>query len=231
MDRKLQTYLAPTAILNFDHPTVSGYAEEVLNRVDRKPAAMAVALYYAVRDGIRYDPYSPFYLPEHYRASSVLKRGRGYCVGKAALLCTLGRFCDIPSRLGFATVHNHLASKQLIDFLGSNRFVYHGYVEFYIDDRWVKATPAFNVQLCDRYHVDPLDFNGREDSVFHEYNREDERYMEYLADHGTFPDVPVAAIVAAWEKEYGKQRVQGWIRNMEAAGERVERDFFQEEPG
>ena len=67
--------------------------------------------------------------------------------------------------------------------------------------------------------------------MFHEYNREDERYMEYLADHGTFPDVPVAAIVAAWEKEYGKQRVHGWIRNMEAAGERVERDFFQEEPG
>jgi hypothetical protein len=32
----------------------------------------AVKLFLAVRDGIRYDPYTPLYLPEHYRAGSVL---------------------------------------------------------------------------------------------------------------------------------------------------------------
>jgi len=55
-----------------------------------------VALYYAVRDGIWYDPYYPFYLPEHYRASNVLKSGRGYCVCKASLLCALEEPAESP---------------------------------------------------------------------------------------------------------------------------------------
>lgn len=228
--KKLLHYLFPTAILDFDHKTVVDFAKDAIRNTDQTPVSMAVALYYAVRDGIRYDPYSPFYLPEHYMASAVLKRGRGYCVGKAALLCTLGRFCGIPSRLGFATVRNHLASKQLIELLGTDTFVYHGLVEFHLEGRWVKATPAFNAELCDRYSVDPLDFNGRDDSVFHAYNRENKKYMEYLADHGTYADVPVEAIVAAWEETYGKQRVREWIRNFEAAGGKSGKDFFSEEP-
>ena len=230
MENEQQDYLASTPILNFDHPKVIDFAEESLKSIDRDPVAMAVAVYYAVRDGIRYDPYSPFYLPEHYRASSVLERGRGYCVGKAALLCALGRYCRIPSRLGFATVCNHLASKQLIAYLGSDRFVYHGYVEFYLNRRWVKATPAFNIELCGRYHVEPLDFDGHEDAVFHAYNREDKKYMEYLEDHGTYTDVPIDHILAAWEKEYGKQRVREWIRSHEATGGEVVREFIKEEP-
>ena len=72
-------------------------------------------------------PYYPFYLPEHYRASNILKSGRGFYISKAALLCALERACGIPSRVGFATVRNHLATQKLIDFIGSDLFVYHGY--------------------------------------------------------------------------------------------------------
>ena len=180
----LQPYLLPTAILDFEHPVVVDFCGRIIADKDGDPARSAVTLYYAVRDGIRYDPYSPFYLPEHYRASAVLQRGKGYCVAKASLLCALGRACNIPSRLGFATVRNHLASRQLIDYLGSDRFVFHGYVEFYLDGRWVKATPAFNAELCERHRVDPLEFNGRDDAVFQAVNRENSRFMEYIEDLG-----------------------------------------------
>ena len=182
-----------------------------------------------MRDGILYDPYYPFYLPEHYRASNVLKSGRGYCVCKASLLCALGRACGIPSRLGFADIRNHLATRQLIEFIGSDLFVYHGFVEFYLEGKWVKATPAFNNELCKRHRVAPLEFNGREDSIFQPYNLEKKMFMEYVADHGTFADIPVDTIVSAWKEAYGKDRVESWIVMFEKSGGKSLNDFDREE--
>jgi transglutaminase-like putative cysteine protease len=110
----MTSYLTATAIIDSDHPSIQAHAREVVGgSID--PIDCAVKLFLAVRDGIRYDPYTPFYLPEHYRASSVLEQGRAFCVPKASLLCALGRASGIPSRIGFATVRNHLATKQLIE--------------------------------------------------------------------------------------------------------------------
>ena len=225
IDRK---YLDPTPVIDSDHPSIIDYATETTGEAS-DPVQQAVKLYYAVRDGIWYDPYYPFYLPEHYRASNVLKSGRGYCVCKASLLCALGRACGIPSRVGFADVRNHLATRQLIEFLGSDLFVYHGFVEFYLDGKWVKATPAFNRELCERHNVAPLEFNGREDSIFHPYNLEKKEFMEYVADHGTYSDIPVDIIVAAWKETYGNHRVNGWIEGFERSGVKSRRDFYGEE--
>ncbi len=202
---------------------------DILGNGTKDPIEMAVKLYYAVRDGIWYDPYYPFYLPEHYRASNVLKSGRGYCVCKASLLCALGRARGIPSRVGFANVRNHLATKQLIEFLGSDLFVYHAFTEFYLEGRWVRATPAFNIELCKRHKVIPLDFNGREDSIFHAYNLENKQFMEYVEFHASYADIPVDTIVAAWEKIYGKDRVRTWIETFEKSGGKSIRDFDSEE--
>ncbi len=225
----LQPYLEPTAIIDSDHLRISAYAQEQTSDVDDQPAAKAVALYYAVRDNIWYTPYYPFYLPEHYRASNILQNGKGYCVSKAALLCALGRACRIPSRLGFADVKNHLATRQLLDYLGSDLFVYHGFVEFYLDNRWVKATPAFNAALCRRHRVEPLEFNGKEDSIFQPFNQEQERFMEYVHDHGVFADIPVVAIVKAWRQTYTDERVDQWIREFEKNKGRPIRHFEKED--
>ena len=59
----------------------------------------AIALYYAVRDGVTYTPYCDFRSPDTYRASAVLAKGAGFCVGKAALLAAVARAEDIPARL------------------------------------------------------------------------------------------------------------------------------------
>lgn len=221
-------YLAPTAIIDSNHRIIIDHALDTVSGT-KDPTEQAVKIYYAVRDGIWYDPYYPFYLPEHYRASNVLKTGRGYCVCKAVLLCALARACGIPSRLGFATVRNHLATKQLIEFLGSDLFVYHGFTELFLGDRWVKATPAFNKELCKRHSVAPLEFNGRDDSVFQPYNSQKKQFMEYVADHGTYADVPLDVILAAWEEAYGKERVRDWIALHEESGGKPISDFEREE--
>lgn len=197
-------YLDPTPVIDSTHPAVAEYAERAAGGIE-DPIAKSIKLYLAVRDGIRYDPYSPFYLPEHYRASYVIQRGRSFCIPKASLLCALGRACGIPSRVGFATVRNHLATRQLLEWLGSNLFVYHGFVEFYLDGKWVKCTPAFNRELCERHGVPPLEFDGRNDSIFQPYNAENKKFMDYVEDLGIHADIPVPKILDAWKQTYGKE--------------------------
>jgi transglutaminase-like putative cysteine protease len=220
-------YLLPTDIIDSGHPDVAAFARRHVGGVV-DPVERAVRLYYAVRDGIWYDPYYPFYRPEHYRASEVLRAGRGFCIPKVSLLCAVGRAAGIPSRAGFATVRNHLTTRQLLEFLGSDLFTYHGFAELFLDGRWVKATPAFNKELCERHGVAPLEFDGREDSIFQPYSSENKQFMEYLEFHGTYADIPVGDIVAAWEATYGRERVGCWIRSFEEYGD-VRRGSFDVE--
>jgi transglutaminase-like putative cysteine protease len=224
------SYLLPTPIIDSDHESIVAFANRCIAGSGGHPVSKAVTLYYAVRDGIWYDPYYPFYLPEHYRSSNVLKSGRGYCVCKASLLCALGRACGIPSRVGFADVRNHLASAQLRQMMGSDVFVYHGFTEFYLGGKWVMATPAFNKELCMKHKVAPLEFDGREDSIFQPYNLEKEKFMEYVRYHGSFADIPVARIVRGWEEAYGADKVKSWIMAFEQSGGKSTREFFNEEP-
>ncbi len=212
--KALNPYLEATEIIDCNHPEIRGFALEKVGAAT-DPTEKAVLLYHAVRDGIWYDPYYPFHLAEHYRASNVLKGGRGFCIPKASLLCAVGRASGIPSRAGFANVRNHLATRQLLEFMGTDVFVYHAFTEFFLEGKWVKATPAFNRELCERHGVAPLEFNGKEDSIFQPYNSENRKFMEYLEFLGSFADIPVAQIVDAFEKTYGRDRVQGWIQSFE----------------
>jgi transglutaminase-like putative cysteine protease len=221
-------YLKPTAVIDSDHQSIKDFASGIIG-AHSDPVKMAVMLYLAVRDGIRYDPYTPFHLAEYFRASNVLRRGRGFCVPKASLLCALGRACGIPSRIGFATVRNHLATRQLIAFLGTDLFVYHAFVELYLEGRWVKATPAFNIELCQRHRVPPLEFSGREDSLFQPYNLEAKKFMEYVEFHGVEADIPVDRLVEAWTRVYGENRVRAWIKRFEETGGQSLSDFDREE--
>jgi transglutaminase-like putative cysteine protease len=85
--------LAPTPTVDSDHPAVISFAEATASGA-RGIRERAVKLYYAVRDGVRYDPYSLQLTVPGLRASSTLQAGRGWCVPKAILLaacCTATR--------------------------------------------------------------------------------------------------------------------------------------------
>lgn len=224
----MRKYLVPTPIIDCDHQSIQTFAHDVAGSA-AGPVERAVRLFLAVRDGIRYDPYTPFYLPEYYRASNVLKRGRGFCVPKASLLCAAGRALGIPTRVGFATVRNHLVTRQLLEFIGTDLFVFHGFVEFYLEEKWVKATPAFNAELCRRHGVPPLEFDGRHDALFQAYNNENQRFMEYVEDLGIYDDIPFDEIISGFERVYGKDRLTLWTKMFEEKGEDSLRDFAKEE--
>jgi transglutaminase-like putative cysteine protease len=162
----------------------------------------AVMLYYAVRDEIFYDPYFAGEEQRYFRASDCLRTKRGFCIPKAALLAAGARSIGIPARVAYADVRNHLSTKKLLDLMGGDLFIWHSFTELYLEGRWVKATPAFNLSLCQRFGVHPLEFDGQHDSLFHEFDREGRRHMEYVRERGNYPDVPYEAIIADFKKTY-----------------------------
>jgi transglutaminase-like putative cysteine protease len=197
----LAPWCRPTAFVDSDTPAIRAFARTAAGR-RTELRERAVALYYAVRDRVVYTPYCDFRSPDTYRASAVLAKGAGFCVGKAALLAAVARADGIPARLCFADVRNHLCTPRLRALVGGDVFYYHGYVELALGQRWVKATPAFDLALCERFGVLPLEFDGREDSVFQPYDRAGRRHMEYVRERGAQADVPMADIVATFEREY-----------------------------
>jgi transglutaminase-like putative cysteine protease len=198
----MNEYLAPGRYINSSHPSIQAFSRE--NSSGSSERERAVSLYYAVRDKIRYNPFLDFADSDVFRASAVLEAGQGFCVGKASLLAACARAAGIEARVGFADVKNHLTTPRLAETMGSDLFVYHGYTEMRIDGNWVKATPAFNLALCTRFRVKPLEFDGREDSIFHPFDEDDRRHMEYLRDRGVYADVPVDEIQKTFREIYPK---------------------------
>lgn len=195
-----EIYLRPTRFIDSNHPEVKRYAAEktVGCTTDKEKA---IALYYAVRDDIRYDPYHLILKAEAISASQTLARGSGYCIEKSLLLCAAGRANGIPSRLGFSIVRNHLSTQKFIEMLRTDKFVFHGYNEFWLNNKWVKCTPAFNKSLCDKFNVAALEFDGEHDSIFHEFAG-GKKYMEYLHEYGQFDDFPFDLFVQELRTHY-----------------------------
>ncbi|MBI3949685.1 MAG: transglutaminase domain-containing protein [Acidobacteria bacterium] len=197
----VQIYLQPTQFIDSDSPQVIEFAQSSLQGA-RTDIDQAIRLYYAVRDGIRYDPYHISFAPEALKASAVLARKTGFCVEKAILLAAGARAVGIASRLGFANVRNHLTTERLRRMIQTDVFVFHGYTELFLDNKWVKATPVFNLSLCQRFGVKPLEFDGRNDSLFHPFDSEGKRHMEYIYDHGQFADLPYGKMVSELKRHY-----------------------------
>lgn len=194
-------YLDPTYFIDADSTVVAEFVDRACTG-QNDPFGRVIQLYYAVRDGIKYDPYSMKASRESLKASTVIARRYGYCVAKAVALAACIRYIGVPARLGFANVRNHLNSERLRRLMETDLFVWHGFTEIFMNDRWVKATPAFDIHLCRKAGVKPLEFDGTYDSIFHEFNVNGDRHMEYVTDHGHFSDLPFERIMEESRKAY-----------------------------
>ena len=196
----MNEYLQPGRFVDSAHPAVIDFARQHAQGAGERERA--VALYYAVRDTIRYNPFQNFMADATYRASACLEQNLGWCVSKAALLAAAARAAGIPARVGFADVKNHLTTPELTAKMGTDLFVYHGYTELHLDGQWLKATPAFNLSLCKRFRVKPLEFDGLADSIFHPFDEDDRRHMEYVRWRGEYADVPAEDIKRVFRETY-----------------------------
>jgi len=198
---ELERYTAPGEFIDSADVSVQEFAKKAAEGAG-DDVSRAVKLYYAVRDEVLYDPYCSGEERLYFRASDCLGAKRGFCIPKAALLAAAARSIGIPARVAYADVRNHLSTKKLLELMGGDLFIWHSFTELFLEERWVKATPAFNLSLCERFGVHPLEFDGRHDSLFHEFDREGRRHMEYVRERGSYPDVPYGAIIADFRKTY-----------------------------
>jgi transglutaminase-like putative cysteine protease len=196
-------FLDPTPAIDSNHPDIIDFARQKSGEHDSE-IGKAVSLYYAVRDEIRYDPYKLDLTIDGMKASTTLQMAHGWCVTKATLLAACCRAIGIPSRLGFADVRNHLSTERLRKAMGTDIFHWHGYTSLYLEDQWVKATPAFNRELCEKFSIGSLEFNGREDSLYHPFDLTGQRHMEYLRDLGEYADLPLDQLSQDLREKYPK---------------------------
>lgn len=192
--------LAATPTIEVRHSSVAEFTTR--HGIGGDDVTRAVSLYYAVRDGIRYDPYTCSLEIDRLKASATLTLGRGWCVSKAILLAACCRSSGIPARLGFADVRNHLSTARLRELMQTDVFYWHGYTSIFLLGKWVKATPAFNIELCDKFRLKPLEFDGTEDSIYHPFDMAGNKHMEYVRFRGEYADVPIAAVAETFEREY-----------------------------
>ena len=176
---------------------VARYKEEKLSNKEK-----AIALYNKIRDDWWYDPYSISLTKENYKASAIGEKTKGNCVEKSILLIACLRALDIPARLHLGKVKNHIAVEKLTEKFGSNELTPHGMVNVYLNGKWLKMSPAFNDKLCEKFNVEPLEFDGENNSFLQQYNGEGDLFMEYVDDYGYFEDVPLELMIQKLKEHY-----------------------------
>lgn len=195
-------YLQPTAFLDFDRPEVARFTREAVAGAET-PREQAVRLFLAVRDGVRYDPFTMRMTPECFRASTVVRERGAFCIPKAVLLAAGARLLGIPAAIGLSDVVNHFSTPKMQQMMGGREvFMHHGWAALHIDGRWVKAVPAFNRELCALMRVPPTEFDGTRDAILQQYKEDGSVHMEYLRDHGVWADVPYRRIDDDWGGYY-----------------------------
>lgn len=193
-------YLAPTPYLNFDSPVVNEFVEKYRGEGDA--SQQAIHLYYGVRDKISYNPHHIDLSLTGLRASDCIASRRGWCVNKAVVYAACCRAIGVPAVLGYADVKNHITTEKLRQSMGSDIFYWHSYAMIYLNNRWVRATPAFNQRLCNKFGIVASDFNGIDDSIFMPFNQAGDKHMEYLNYRGEYNDVPLTNILATYQENY-----------------------------
>lgn len=195
------SYLKADYFADWQDPRVIDFSQAITKGLS-EPKEIASALYHHIRDQFRYDPFQLSFNKKHLRASAFLNQTTGHCIDKANLLIACARQQNIPARYRFANVRNHIGTEKLEKILKTDILIFHGMAELYIDDKWIKLTPAFNKELCHKLNVEPLDFNGSDDAIFQEYNSSGNIFMEYLEDHGTFAVLPLEKIADTFFETY-----------------------------
>ncbi len=207
-------YLQPTEFLDFDKKRVSDKAFEIIEGL-KTDKEKAIALFYWVRDEIRYMMSAFYMIKSNFKASVTLRRGYGFCVSKAVLLSSFTRAVGIPAKVHLADIRNNKVPQETIDLLGTNVFLYHGYSELYIDDKWIKATPVFDKNTSIRAGFLPLvEFDGINNGILSKYDPDGNLFVEYIKDRGVYAELPYDEMDRVIRKKYYKYVFEKGIKTL-----------------
>ncbi len=214
MNAEMGDYLRSTASIDAGHEKIMETAARVSHGC-ASDEEKAVALFYFVRDSIRYNIYMISVFIEDFRASRILEWGKAYCVQKAVLLAALGRAAGIPSRLVFAKIRNHKLPAHILEMMGTNTFPRHGYNQFFLNGRWVSAAATFDKVLCEKNGLPTVEFDGKRDVILPETDLKGAPYIEYIEKFSPKEDLPFDWIKERVSKLVGPDKRPWLNRNQE----------------
>jgi hypothetical protein len=223
-------YLRPTEFFDHDHAAVADFADAAVEGVS-SDVEKSVKLFYAIRDSIRYDPYQMQATAEHYKASYAVTHESSYCIPKANLLVACARRVGIPAAIGLSDVTNHMCTERLQKVIGdTDLFPHHGYAAMLLHGEWIKAAPAFNIQLCDKFDVTPTEFDGRHDALLQQFNKHGQKHMEYVRDNGIWSDFPYERVLNDFVEFYPTSIFEDLARERALNDAKKARRFEDEKP-
>lgn len=200
MDRsELTPFLIETNTVQFNNPEFATFLQNVKRYED--PRFQAIEVYQFIRDAFLYDPYHLDLRPEALNTLAIIKRKRAWCVEKSIVTVAALRYLGIPARFGFGIVKNHIGVEKLLHYLKREEIVFHGFVEVFLDNNWIKCTPAFDTRICKLSGVPVLEWDGINDSLFQPYAGQ-QLFMEYVHFYGAFQDIPFDLMHQEMEKYY-----------------------------
>lgn len=191
----------------FDHPSerVRAFVDKARRGIPGDDRSTAVALYYAVRDGIFYEIFGS-YLGPRLSASLVIGEGRGFCLHKAIVYAAACRAAGLSCRLLAARVRNHVSSPSIQLLVGGDIFL-HWYNEVKISGEWLKAAPIFNRLTCNLYGIEPLEFDGRDSAVEQPYHGD--QTMRFLSPPIVFDDPRAEDLLHLVEQHHPRMLAEG----------------------
>ncbi|MFQ6125595.1 MAG: transglutaminase domain-containing protein [Candidatus Heimdallarchaeota archaeon] len=198
-------YLEPTFFIDSKSEVITKLVEKISESSNQDVDFTKLSFNY-VRDKIKYTVERVQHdSPADMKASTTILREKGFCIQKAVALAALLRANNIPARLHFADIINHRSSPHLQEFMGTKVFVFHGYTEVYLVNRWIKLTPAFDATLCEKHNLPVCTFNGVDDAIFPSHDKLGNLFVEYVRDRGVYANLPYKEIFDTFSRYYGSR--------------------------
>ncbi len=196
-------YLEPTFFIDSKSDVITKLVEKIGESANQAVDFIKSSFNY-VRDKIKYTVETVQHdSPADMKASTTVLREKGFCIQKAVALAALLRANNIPARLHFADIINHRSSPHLQELMRTKVFVFHGYTDVYLDNRWIKLTPAFDTSLCEKHNLPVCTFNGVDDAIFQSHDNLGNLFVEYVKDRGDYADLPYQEIFDTFSRYYG----------------------------
>ena len=203
-------YLKSTEFFDFHRKKVKEKAFEIVKGLTTEKEK-AIALFYWVRDVIKYEMTSFYMIKSNFKASTTLRRGYGFCVSKSVLLATLARANGIPARIHLVDIINHKIPQKWVKIMGTEAFYYHGYTELLLNGKWLKAAAIIDKETAIRGKLLPLvEFDGENDGLFASHDTEGNIFVEYIGDRGIHSNLPYEDIEKVFNEIYGHAIEKGF---------------------
>lgn len=182
----VESCLKTDEFMDFDHPDVQLKVKELTQGCENF-WTKAKAIYYFVRDEIIYDFAPHIRNSENWKASVILKEGKGFCHQKSILQTALYRAAGLPSALSYQDAIDYpLLDTRYKERIPDGVLPYHGLSLIFIDNTWIRQDATLDAGLCNRRGYCLTDVERGKEILLPEKTKRGKPHFKIQKEHGYF---------------------------------------------